>query len=233
MRKVIHSIRDIWNVRAVIYLDDLLLLHQDKNYLEQIVGEISQYLSYLGWSVNTEKSHLVPSKQFEYLGFVWDSSERSIKIKDIRRQKALDLLRFFRKKCYTFARVSARSIAKLIGVLSSARTQFPNASLEYSKFHELKTNLVNSQGWESEIRLNYSYLSELNKWTKLFKENLPRKLPPTFNPHAIITTDASPSGWGATLNLLESRLPSDFSYSSSSLSNKPLSSRLPYSEIEF
>jgi hypothetical protein len=39
MRKVVHSIRDIWNVRAVIYLDDLLLLHQDKDYLQQIGEE--------------------------------------------------------------------------------------------------------------------------------------------------------------------------------------------------
>jgi hypothetical protein len=77
----------LWNVRAVIYLDDLLLLHQDKDYLQQIGEEISQYLSYLGWSVNIEKSHLIPSKQFEYLGYVWDSTERSVKIKDIKRKK--------------------------------------------------------------------------------------------------------------------------------------------------
>jgi hypothetical protein len=163
MRKAIHSIRDIWNVKAVIYLDDLLLLHQDKNYLRQIGEEIKQYLSYLGWTVNTENSHLEPSQQFEYLGYIWDSANRSVKIKEVTRKKALDLLRFFRKKCYTFKRVSAKSIAKLVAVLSSARTQFPNASLEYSKFQELKTNLVKDQGWESETRINYSYLPELTK----------------------------------------------------------------------
>jgi hypothetical protein len=43
MHKVIHSIRETWNIRAVIYLNDLLLLHQDKDYLQQIGGEISQY----------------------------------------------------------------------------------------------------------------------------------------------------------------------------------------------
>lgn len=38
------------------------------------------------------------------------------------------------------AKVSPRSIEKLTGVLSSARTQFPNTNLGYSKFQELKNN---------------------------------------------------------------------------------------------
>jgi hypothetical protein len=130
--------------------------------------------------------------------------------------------------------VSAKSIAKLIGVLSSARTQFPNASLEYSKLQELKTNLVKDQGWEAEIRLNYSYLPELTKWTKLFKENSPRILPPAFSPHAILTTDASPSGWGAILNLLDFRSSSNFSYSYSYSSTVQTHlTSLPYSNSEF
>jgi hypothetical protein len=36
MKKVIHAIREIWRVRCVIYLDDLLILHQDPHQLKDI-----------------------------------------------------------------------------------------------------------------------------------------------------------------------------------------------------
>jgi hypothetical protein len=67
MRKLVKHSREIWNIRCVIYLDDLLLLHEDKHYLKKVGGDISKYLSYMGWTVNIEKSHLEPSKKFEYL----------------------------------------------------------------------------------------------------------------------------------------------------------------------
>jgi hypothetical protein len=33
IKKAIHAIREIWRVGCVIYLDDLLILHQDPNQL--------------------------------------------------------------------------------------------------------------------------------------------------------------------------------------------------------
>jgi hypothetical protein len=62
--------------------------------------------------------------------------------------------------------------------------------------------LVDSQGWEREIRLNYSYLPKLNKSIKLFKDSIPHILPSSFSLQEIITAYSSPSGWGVTLNLL-------------------------------
>jgi hypothetical protein len=67
MRKVERQIRELWGVKVVIYLDDIIVLHQDPKRLEEIGKELSDYLKYLGWTVNVEKSHLVPSKTFTYL----------------------------------------------------------------------------------------------------------------------------------------------------------------------
>jgi hypothetical protein len=35
MKKAIQVVRELWKVRCVIYLDDLLKLHQDKDYLKR------------------------------------------------------------------------------------------------------------------------------------------------------------------------------------------------------
>lgn len=68
MKKIVKHIGEVWNIRCVIYLDDLLLLHEDKNYIKQICGEISKYLSYMGWTINIEKSPLETSKKIWVFG---------------------------------------------------------------------------------------------------------------------------------------------------------------------
>jgi hypothetical protein len=69
MRKVKKAVREMWGVRVVIFLDDIIILHQNEKDLERIDKEIADCLQYLGWTVNLEKSHLIPSKQFTYLGW--------------------------------------------------------------------------------------------------------------------------------------------------------------------
>jgi hypothetical protein len=36
MRVVIRQIRETWNIKAVVYLDDLILLHQDRSHLNEV-----------------------------------------------------------------------------------------------------------------------------------------------------------------------------------------------------
>jgi hypothetical protein len=44
MKKAIHTIKKIWRVRCVIYLNDLLILHQDPHHLKEIAPQITQFL---------------------------------------------------------------------------------------------------------------------------------------------------------------------------------------------
>jgi hypothetical protein len=41
MRVVIIQIREIWNIKAVVYLDDLILLHQDRSHLNEVGKEVA------------------------------------------------------------------------------------------------------------------------------------------------------------------------------------------------
>jgi hypothetical protein len=44
MRVCVHIVREVWNMRAEVYLDDPLLLLQDPVHLQNIGKEVSQFL---------------------------------------------------------------------------------------------------------------------------------------------------------------------------------------------
>jgi hypothetical protein len=69
MKKCVKAIREYWNIKATIYLDDLILLHQNRDHLEKVGQEVKLFLKWLGWTVNEQKSKLTPSQQFNYLGW--------------------------------------------------------------------------------------------------------------------------------------------------------------------
>jgi hypothetical protein len=183
MKKAIHAIREIWRVRCVIYLDDLLILHQDPNRLKEIAPQITQFLQYLGWTVNLEKSNLIPSNQFKYLGWMWNTLDMSVHLPEEIKYK----------KC-----TSVRILAKLIGKLSATRTQFIQASLYLKQLSDYLNIRVNKEGWDTYVLWEYRMISEIKWWLKTIKTNKPHFI--LFNPtfQAVITTDASPIVWGAT-----------------------------------
>ena len=55
--------------RLIIYLDNLLLMHQDRAQLEQITQLTCQLFESLGLMVNLKKSIVTPTQELEFLGF--------------------------------------------------------------------------------------------------------------------------------------------------------------------
>ena len=54
------------------YMDDIIVIHDDRNELLGILTEIERQLEKIGFSINKEKTCITPlSKGFTYLGFVY------------------------------------------------------------------------------------------------------------------------------------------------------------------
>jgi hypothetical protein len=68
MKKAIHAIREIWRVRCVIYLDDLLILHQDPNRLKEITPQDYPILSTSGLDCQFRKIEPNPVRSIQILG---------------------------------------------------------------------------------------------------------------------------------------------------------------------
>jgi hypothetical protein len=177
MKHVVRTIREIWNIKVVKYLDDILILHQDK-------------------------SHLFPSRQFQYLGWEWSSEKMDVTLTAERRLKTLDELRRMKRSVHNHKLIPVRKVAKLMGILSAARIQFPLASLHLMKINALKSHELRDYRWNGMIRVNHSIMGELKHWTVLMKKNSPQTLIKAPPPQALLATDAAELGWGAELTLI-------------------------------
>ena len=72
-----HMIKERLDIKHYIrYMDDFILIHESKEYLEHCLCEIKSMLADLGLSVSQKKTHITPlSKGFMFLGFRWNISE--------------------------------------------------------------------------------------------------------------------------------------------------------------
>ena len=86
LKPVVGLLRQV-GCRLIIYLDDLLILHQHKDRLQQMVQLISQLFSSLGLMVNHKKSILVPTQILEFLGFNINSQSTQISLPQEKMRK--------------------------------------------------------------------------------------------------------------------------------------------------
>ncbi|KAI8421228.1 LOW QUALITY PROTEIN: hypothetical protein MSG28_008290, partial [Choristoneura fumiferana] len=64
-------------IRVVVYLDDFLLACQNPIKLREDTIKAVNFLTKLGWIINTEKSLNEPLQQIEYLGIVWNTLQNA------------------------------------------------------------------------------------------------------------------------------------------------------------
>ncbi|KZR98940.1 Uncharacterized protein APZ42_005408, partial [Daphnia magna] len=69
-------------VRLVIYLDDILIMNENKQGAEKDLNTVLNLFQELGFVINWEKSILVPSQTIEYLGVIINSCFLSFTLPD-------------------------------------------------------------------------------------------------------------------------------------------------------
>jgi hypothetical protein len=195
MHAAMVEIREQWNVTSVQYLDDLLFLDSDAVQLQRKIEEIARFLQQLGWSINWEKSNMLPSKRFVYLGVEWDTEMMQLRIEQKRNEALKRQVRLWMRIARKGRRVRVRLLAALIGRLSQTRIQHSRASLYLSKMNRMKTQAVLSAGWNGYVQVKPSILSELLWWSTQLRQNQPAPIRYE-GLTATVCTDASLQGWG-------------------------------------
>ena len=118
-------------IHYVIYLDDLLIMHQNKKVL---LEQMSVAVGLLGALISYPKRQLEPMEVIDFLGFVVDSLKRKVRLPKEKisqiKQEAHTLL----TKEYT----SARKLAQSLGKMSAAILAIYPAPLHYSELQNLK-----------------------------------------------------------------------------------------------
>jgi hypothetical protein len=191
-------VRTHWQVRIIAYMDDILLLHQDRAYLELATAQIALYLGQLGWTINLEKSEFTPRQVIDFLGWRWSFDTLSIRMTPNMRKTILFLVSQWIRKASRGERVPCRRLGSLVGSLNFLRCQIPRATLYLRTLHTALATAVNSSGWDGYCIPPRRIISELQFWWRNASFNTPYVFQLRV-PQATLLTDASKTKWGAVM----------------------------------
>jgi ribonuclease HI len=141
---------------------------------------------------------LDPSQTTRFIGWQLNFQTRELKMTDKRRTELLQILFQTMEKAEKREQMRCRQLASLLGSLNFLRTQFPMASLYMSQLNATRTRAVKKSGWDGMTTLTPTILGEIKWWIKTINHNQPHSWAP-LETTTTLTTDASPWGWGATL----------------------------------
>ena len=193
MKPVIAAIRSR-GIRAIIYLDDILLFAQTKQESLSNTSFVLNLLASLGFSVNSAKSCLEPKYTCTYLGFHIDTQKMVFSLPPSK----IDKLQGLGSSILSCQNVSIRQFAKFIGLIISTFDIFPQGKLHFRSLEIQKTNALRKAGgnFDAPFVLDASSRSEIQWWLLLRAEEFSTsiKIPPI---SITISTDASRVGWGA------------------------------------
>lgn len=194
MNEFIRKIR-AKGIRITCYVDDILIMAQTEQECEQHKTMVLREMDCLGITPNLSKSQLIPNQCIEHLGFRLDTEHnRLISTNETRRKLARQA-----KKILNHPRPQARMIASLLGLLNHASVAAPILKWR-SRSIERDLNRTTIVDWNGPIELKESVkdIRAIADTNYLHRMN-GCKLTSTWNPSITLTTDASPQGWGATL----------------------------------
>jgi ribonuclease HI len=179
-------------------MDDSILLFDNTTTAQTQTAEIAMYFQSLGWTLALNKCQMTPTQQMEFLGWSWNLRDRQLTI-PVKRQNALIAeLKQWIDKARKRESCPIRELAALLGRLSHLRFQIVEASLYMRRTIQMMSRARVSATWTGNCTITPAILGELKWWARRISRNAPRSLAPRLQT-LLITTDASPSGWGAEL----------------------------------
>jgi hypothetical protein len=143
----IRYIRANWDVRVVAYMDDILILQQDRTKCELFALQIAAYLQCLGWTLSAKKCVFEPSQELEFLGWLWNTRSLTLRMTTAMRSAVLQLIHMWLGRALRWERANSKELGGLIGSLNFLRAQVPRASLYLRGLHSTLADAVRTAGW--------------------------------------------------------------------------------------
>ena len=176
------------------YLDDFLLLAPSVPSLQDHTQFLLALLERLGLRVHSQKSHLIPSQRVQYLGVVFHLDTLLLSLPE-------DKIVSIESQCQSAIRspsLSRRHLERLVGLLNFAAPFVPLGRLRLRPVVAWMNSHTTASLRDSPVPLDQTLKELLAPWTapSLLRSPVPMTTPP---PSLELMTDASRSGWGATV----------------------------------
>ncbi|KAA6361971.1 MAG: hypothetical protein EZS28_042501, partial [Streblomastix strix] len=186
-------------IRIINYVDDILLLHQNKEYLKKMTQRVMDTLKYFRFAMNTEMSETEPNQIIIFLGWEWNLANATVRTKPKKRLLLLRDLYYMRRWIKTETEIAIKQTAKLIRKLNYLRLKSQEATLLLNIVDHQKAKAARLRGQNTTMTMNKTAIPDINWWIAKFRANIPAQLI-QISPQMTMTTDAAPSRWGSTLD---------------------------------
>ncbi|KAA6380573.1 MAG: hypothetical protein EZS28_023899, partial [Streblomastix strix] len=151
----LREIRGRWKkLKISNQIDDIILLHLNKNQLKLITIQVIQYLQSLTWKRQQKKCRIYPSTTFIYLGWKWNSITIQVKVPQARRKMMKSNIKQQIQLTVERQITKLKSLTALIGKLNYLRFQFVNASFYLKFLNHNKSQAIIKGGWNCKLHIN-------------------------------------------------------------------------------
>ena len=177
------------------YFDDLITMNCSYSACSKNIMKIIKLMSPFGLIVHPSKSILFPCQEIEYLGFIINSTNVTLTLTPVKRQKILVLCDEILSSAY----VKIMKVLQLLGKFSSSFITVPQGKLYYRSLEINKTSAlkINKGNFDKFMILSKESKANINWWKNNIMDSfapIPRP-----NPSIVLNTDTSLVGWGASI----------------------------------
>ncbi len=185
-------------VRILNYLDDWLILAQSRRQLSAHRDLVLKHLSLLGLRVNWEKSKLVPTQRISFLGMEFDSVNQTARLTQERAQSVLNCFKTLSGR----TAVPLKLFQRLLGHMAAAAVTVPLGLLHMRPLQHWLYGRIPRWAWKRgtyRVQITPACRKTFRPWSdpSFLRAGVPLE---QVSRHAVVFTDASSTGWGATYN---------------------------------
>lgn len=183
------------HVTLSAYIDDIITLNSSQRKCYDNVLKCLEVFNLLGFVVHPIKSQFVPSNEIEYLGFIINSVEMTVRLTDDKKEKIKCLCKSVLKS----EKLTIRTVAQLLGNFTSS---FPAVKFGALHYRFLECDKISALKYckgdfDKCMSLSDRAIEDITWWHDNVQYSCNTIL--KGNPSYTVTSDACKTGWGATL----------------------------------
>ena len=183
-------------ILLVGYIDDIIIIADSKEALEVALDETIAMITNLGFTINYDKSSLVPSQQACFLGFLINSVTMEVHMTSSKSAKLIQACQNITAKKF----VTIREAASVVGMMVSSFPGVRYRRLYYRSLANEKTDALKLalRNLDASMKLSELVLKDLEWWIYSSSRD-PQKILPDI-PHCVLKCDSFLLGWGSVLD---------------------------------
>ena len=192
-------------IRCVLYIDDLLILHQDRTTLARGMAVAMHLLqNQVGLNLKTSKCSFRPSREFTCLGFLWNTETMQCSVPRDRLWEAQRTARRLLKGGST--PLATRDLARFVGKVTAMTRGIIGARRRLLYIQQQLAVAVRTGGFTGRLVLSPASLHALTWWagSQPWERNGAPLAPPPRAIQGNVRSDAATEtvGWGGTLTMV-------------------------------